>query len=167
MRKRVTIPDKRAYIDAFAPGIYANIRAYQKAADSYLREKLKETISHTLRKFSDRYPEKVSKRAKELADLLGIDLSDKLWTNRNICGKTDNKSNIVWEHSTPIKELAESLFKCKDMDCIRKALDEYSGVIWITREEDNELASRGYKNKRPDGWEKCYEDCGIEVLMLS
>jgi hypothetical protein len=167
MRKKVTIPDKKAYIDAFAPVIYAHISAYQKTGDPYLKKKLKEALREVLRKFTDRCPEKVSKKAKILADSLKKDLSNKLWTDKNICGTTGKKSNIVWEHSTPINELADSLIECNDIGCIRKALDEYSGVIWITREEDNELASRGYKNKRTDGWKKCYEDCGIKVLILS
>jgi hypothetical protein len=40
----------------------------------------------------------------------------------------------------------------------------YSGVCWITRDEDDELNRRGYKSKRPGGSLDCYARCGIKVL---
>ncbi|MBN1184077.1 MAG: hypothetical protein JXB49_17415 [Bacteroidales bacterium] len=164
MAKKIVIPSKGIFIDAFAPALQKLIEEYNKAINPYLKKKLKEAINSVLRKFSDRYPEGVSVNAKKLAATYGVDLCDKLWTDKNICGKTGNKSNIVWEHTTPITELIDTLLKCQDIDCVKSILDEYSGVVWITREEDDCLISEGYRNERPGGWRRCYQECGIIVI---
>jgi hypothetical protein len=164
MAKKIIMPDKRVFIDAFAPGLQKQIEEHNKATDPYLKQKLREAINDVLRKFTDQYPAGVSENAKKLAANYGVDLCDKLWTDKNICGKTGNKSNIVWEHTTPIKELIDTLLKCKDLACVKKNLNDYSGVVWITRQEDNCLISKGYKNKRPGGWKKCYQDCDITII---
>ena len=45
-------------------------------------------------------------------------------------------------------------------------LENYSGVCWITRQEDDILTKSGYRSNRPEGWKKCYEKCGIEVITI-
>lgn len=164
MAKKIIIPGKSVFIDAFAPALHKLIEEYQKATNPYLKKKLREAINCVLRKFSDRYPVGVSVNAKKLASTYEVDLCDKLWTDKNICGQTGNKSNIVWEHTTPIKELIDKLIKCKDIACVKNILNDYSGVVWITRQEDDCLISKGYKDKRPGGWKRCYEDCGIIII---
>lgn len=164
MSKKILIPAKSVFIDAFAPAIYTLAEEHHKAKDPYVKNKLKEALNDVLRKFTDRYPECVSEKAKILAQQYGLDLCDKLWTDKDICGKTGNKSNVVWEHTTPIKELVGTLLKCPDIQCIKNILNNYSGVVWITRQEDDCLMKKGYKNKRPGGWRRCYEECEIKIL---
>ena len=47
---------------------------------------------------------------------------------------------------------------------VRRWMQSYSGVCWITREEDDELNRKGYKSVRPGGWFECYTRCGIKVV---
>jgi hypothetical protein len=78
------------------------------------------------------------------------------------------KPKIVWEHTIPvgqfIKEMANECFSEED---VCKKIQTYPGACWITRQEDDLLNSNGYKNSRPGGFDKCYLDCGIEVLNES
>ena len=70
----------------------------------------------------------------------------------------------VWEHTIPIKEFRESLICLKDKNLIVKTIHEYSGVAWISREEDIQLTKLGFQSKRPQGFLKCYEKAGIKLL---
>tara|TARA_B110000008_G_C16975366_1_gene565649 strand:+ start:5547 stop:5774 length:228 start_codon:yes stop_codon:yes gene_type:complete len=74
---------------------------------------------------------------------------------------------IVFEHSTPVNELIDTLIRLNTLENIKTALKNYSGVCWITREEDNLLNEYGFKNNRNGNWEKCYELCGIKPLLIS
>lgn len=141
----MNVPSKKVFIDAFAPAIFEIIKAIKKVNDPYLKKKLKEALMSILRKFTDRPAVFISKRAKTLAESKEIDLCDKLWSDRNILGTTDGKSDIVWEHSTPVNVLADDLLKCKDLNCVHDILNSYSGVIWITRAEDDCLIKKGIK----------------------
>ena len=71
------------------------------------------------------FPEIVSKRAYELALKQNVDLSQKLWPDRNLCSKTGAKSNPAWEHSTPIEELFNSLINCRNIESIKDTLNSY------------------------------------------
>ncbi len=74
------------------------------------------------------------------------------------------RSWLVWEHTTPLKEFIEKLKMCKNEKEVRSVMNDYSGVYWISRAEDDALRAHGYSNKRPGGWRRCYNKCGIRVI---
>tara|TARA_B100002051_G_C16356856_1_gene449104 strand:+ start:61 stop:576 length:516 start_codon:yes stop_codon:yes gene_type:complete len=85
------------------------------------------------------------------------------WHSINGYGKDGKgRSNLVFEHTTPIAEFFNELLTCKSQIEVLDKLDSYSGICWITREEKDRLTKK-YHHKRPGGWRKCYEDCGIIV----
>lgn len=157
--------EKQIFTDAFAPAIFEYVIGYNEAhQNSHLKKKLKEAIKTSLHKWSDRYPDIVSKKAYDLAKNYNVDLFQMLWPDRQKCGMTNGKSNLVFEHSTPNEELFKSLIKCTNIEGIKNILNSYSGVCWTTRDEDDILNIKGYKSRREGGWEMCYKDCGIEII---
>jgi hypothetical protein len=154
---------KKEFTDAFAPSIWEYVSRYNKTqSKSNLKRQLNGAVRTSLQKWSDRYPKIVSLKAYKLAKKHKKDLFKMLWKDRKECGvNKKGKSNLVWEHTTPINELIKSLCTCKDLQCIKNTLNNYSGVCWITRNEDDALNKNSYGSKRPGGWKKCYGKCGI------
>lgn len=157
---------KQTFSAAFAPAIWDLVKKYQDASDdNHLNKKLLEAIKQCLYKWSDRYPDMISEEVKKLADEKGVDPFKLLWPDRKIFNKPgDLKSRIVFEHTTPLGELLSNLSKCKSVVEIENNLNEYSGVAWITREEDNKLNENKLRSNRPGGWKKCYEDWQIKIV---
>ncbi len=69
----------------------------------------------------------------------------------------------VWEHTIPIKMFRESLISARDKRELIKKIQDYPGVAWISREENNAL-NKKYKSTRPGGFLTCYELVGINLL---
>jgi hypothetical protein len=158
--------EKQQFTEAFSHPVYEFVKAHNNApSKSHLKKKLKEALKTSLQKWSDTCPSYISKDAEELAKQYKINLSTMLWPNREVCGKIGSKSKLVWEHTTPLGELFDALITCNSLDDVIKILNDYSGVCWITREEDDKL-NKGHKNKRPNGWKKSYEECGIDIIKL-
>ena len=115
----------------------------------------------------------VSKKVIEKSTLTNpkINPFDLKWPDRNKLGEVieENKrpkSFLVWEHTTPLNELFEKLIKTECIEEINSTLENYSGVCWITRQEDDMLTKAGYRSIRPGGWGVCYEKCGIDVIKI-
>jgi hypothetical protein len=56
------------------------------------------------------------------------------------------------------------LANSKTLEEVKQAMKEYSGVCLLTREEDDCLNTKGYRQKRPQGWKLAYESCNIQVM---
>jgi len=103
-----------------------------------------------------------SKKAKELFDqVTKINIQTVTFRKQS---KFDKGHKIFHlEHTTPISELIHKIFKeNKDVEEVLQQCQ----VVLITKEENAKLNSMGYKSKRPQGWEKCYAECGIEIVMI-
>ena len=110
-------------------------------------------------KTDDKHVEYVSKKALAKAKELGIDLYSMTWLNQT---KVDPKRTIFhYEHCNPIKELRLAVLNTNKniQDILKQDI-----VCWILKDEDKELNKHGYKSKRPNGWLKCYKECGIEYM---
>lgn len=86
------------------------------------------------------------------------DLKDLEWKHQP---KYDpGRKKIFCEHVYPLTLLAKRFLDGKiDVEiCINNRF-----CVWITADENNSLNIKGYRNERPEGWEKCYRDCGIEL----
>ena len=73
---------------------------------------------------------KIFRKAK--IDVAKLDRRHTLILGRN----KENKSKIVFEHSTPINDLIAVLINTNTLEDLNIVLKNYSGVCWITREED-------------------------------
>jgi hypothetical protein len=148
----------------FAPLIWTAVQCYNRASDDYSKKKLKEALKDCLKKWSDQPVKMISEAVQNLNVDGTKNPFDLMWTDRNIFGKIYNKSMIVWEHTTPLNEFYQTLVKCKSFEEIEMALSNYSGVCWITRDEDNLLNKNKFRSNRPGGWESCYSSCGIKLI---
>ena len=127
----------------------------------------KRALDRLLRAWTDYSPKYVSRgamilfesKSKSPVDLLRKD-------SRLLNNKADNlKPLIVFEHTTPISEFISYLCT-KESNQIENSLLNYSGVCWITREEDNELNKNKFRNNRNGNWEAAYKKCNIELIKL-
>lgn len=155
------------HVEKWLPGFVWAINLYKTAEDKTDRSIARGTMRKLVAKFSDRPPVLASKKALALAESYGRDLFEMRWAHRNRCGKVNGKPALMWEHTTPNSVLCDELLACENEDAIRRKLKNYSGVCWITREEDNRLNEAGYLVTRPNGWKACYEEVGISVQTKS
>jgi len=162
---------KKEHDILFKPIIWAYIKEYNKAGDAHVKKKLKEGLKDTLKKWSDQKVKMISKSVYHRAQTKypEIDPFELMWPQRNKMGKVkyegkNPKSWLVWEHTTPLAELFETLIKCTSETDVSKTMKNYSGVCWISRKEDDLLNKNKYRSKRPGGWKKCYKECGIYLV---
>ena len=148
----------------FTPLICAAVQCYNKANDIYSKKKLKEALKDCLKKWSDQPVKMISEEVQKLNIDGNKNPFNLMWKDRNIFGKIGNKSMIVWEHTTPLNEFYQTLVNCKSFEEVELALSNYSGVSWITRDEDNILNKNKFRSTRPGGWKKCYTICGIKII---
>ena len=72
--------------------------------------------------------------------------------------------HFISNFTTPVAFFLEALSKSKTLEEVKLAMKEYSGVCLLTREEDNCLNTKGYRQKRPQGWKLAYDSCDIQVM---
>lgn len=99
-----------------------------------------------------------------------------IWTSNNMVGDIQNltivkqRSNkkkipilneLLLEHCVPLSILFKAIFE-QNKD-IKYVLEKELITAWITKDENRRLNQCGYKSARPDCWEKCYAECGIEI----
>jgi len=162
----------------FAVVLYNLIKIYnQLSKGDIVKKKLKESAHTILRKWCDlQTPLLYSEMALQLIDKQDVNFfGGKItetefpflfWKDRNYCGKDEKgRSKLVYEHTTPISQFFIELCKTKTQGEIEEKLNDYSGVCWITREEDDILTKK-FRTKRPNGWRECYKECGIIVENL-
>ena len=146
----------------FLPFIRSGVEQYLEADDQRAKRKLKEGIKTLIMKWTDRPVEMVSEEAMRIAQSVGLDAFDLLWPQRNKAGRdTKGKSLLVWEHTTPVEELFQQFVT--DPENLEKHMADYSGVCWISREENDKLDKK-FRSKRPGGWRKVYDSLGIKVI---
>lgn len=149
----------------------------------FLKKTEKKTVHHThakralnrlLRAWTDYPPKYVSKKALLLFEEAGkspkdTSRKDSLMFGRVEYGKDGErkgKSKIVFEHTTPINEFIDHLLTLDSINQIKDAMNRYSGVCWVTREEDNLLNEKKCRSNRNGKWEKCYNDYKITINKI-
>mgnify|MGYP000361862016 CR=1 FL=1 len=153
------------HTERFKPIVWSYVQQYNRTQVPFIKKKLKEGLKDTLKKLTD---QKVTMDSEEVMNAcipLEIDPFELLWTKRDVIGKDESgKSLLVWEHTTPLSEYFESLIACKSEQEISHVIENYSGVCWIMRHEDNALNAAGFRSSRPYGWEEAYKSCGIKLI---
>lgn len=133
------------------------------------KKQLKGGLDLTLRIFTGTHASFVSKRLADYIKTNNIALNpfDLVWEQRYLLGRIKAEKRVlpyaVWEHTIPIKMFRESLISTRDKWELIKKIEDYPGVAWISREENNEL-NKKYRSSRPGGFLKCYELVGINLL---
>jgi len=157
------------YEDDWTYLIYSNLKLLKacKLNNSHQRNS-KRALNRVLRAWSDYPANYVSENCLKLFNSNKIDFTKIDRRHTLILGRNkEGKSKIIFEHSTPINELITTLMMLNNIESVNSALKNYSGACWITREEDNRLNKKGFKNKRYGNWVKCYEECKIKPLLIS
>lgn len=149
--------------------IYSSIKLLKACnLNNHHYRNAKRALNRILRAWTDYPANYVSESCLKLFNCEKIDFSNIDRRHTLILGRNkEGKSMIVFEHSTPVNELIATLMRLNTLENINTALKNYSGVCWITREEDNRLNEHGFKNNRNGNWEECYKLCGIKPLLIS
>lgn len=169
---------KKVLTEIFAPIIWASVEQYigiekNKKLDEnekpILRQKIKKTINETLRYWEEEQEKMVSQGAKILANNYNVknktkhDITRLKYTNRKIFNGPTGKPNIMFDHTTPVNLTVEIIITSISLNDVENKLNDTSPVCLITRKEDDILNTNGFKNKRPEGWVGCYDQCGIKI----
>lgn len=128
---------------------------------------VKQLIQLGCRKLEDLITPRVSIRAKETADKMGVgDLSQYGWSGQKSRMNDPDRSIFHFEHVVTVSDLIERLLCLGDdpsFDSV-KSIIEKADVAWILKSEDEALNQNGFKNKRPENPLESYEQCGIELV---
>jgi len=169
--KNKHVQDRKSYDLSFARIAWAHISELKKTEDRRIKTQIFGNLNHLMRVWSGDRAKLVSKKALELFKKEKPDQNpfDVRWEQRGILGNlAPRKPKIVWEHTVPVGQfIKEMASECNTQEEVISKMFTYPGACWITRDEDDSLNSNGYKNMRPGGFEKCYSDCGIEVISES
>lgn len=133
------------------------------------KKQLKGGLDLTLRIFTGTHASFVSQRLAEHIKANNFEHNpfELIWEQRHLLGRIkEDKRKLpyaVWEHTIPIKMFRETLISATRKSDLLKIIEDYPGVAWITREENNEL-NKKYRSSRPNGFLVCYESVGIKLL---
>ena len=172
--------DKEQFITTYALAIKELLNPLKTQKNDHLEKRLKRSIHLLIREYSDSFPvEFYSESAKEKVDekiqekkITGKhknkinSILDLKYDDRDFCGTDNDKPALVLEHATPVKEIKDCILTLDSIKDIENALKEQSCLCWITREEDDRL-NKKYKSKRPNGWKRCYDECGIKYIKVT
>ena len=147
----------------FIEGVLQEL-ARQHSLTNVKKEKghLKAMLNKCIRIVDDSYQiDKASKKAKQIADDMNIDLTKMSWANQPRFDK--GRKVFVFEHKTPINIMAQRMID--NPSDVLNILNDME-IVWITREEDAMLNSLGYRKNRDDH-DKAYVEAGIEIVSLT
>ena len=153
--------------ESFARDFFHLLRELPKNKGYSYNRKLK-LLNFAIRIWTDKPYKIISKKVEEhfSKNYPNIDPFSIRWDNRKKYGVVGNKSILVLEHTTPVNIFIKDLLKCKSLQEVITSMNEYTGVCLITRDEDDLLNLKGYRSKRPNGWEQSYKECGIKIIKL-
>lgn len=139
------------------PAVIGNIQSYNNTTDKKTKHAIRYGMRRLIQYATEAEPKIISQRALSICQSKGID-----WTKlkKNVPSGIKGKPAVLGDHSEPLMELVWSIYRAEEAQ-IEQILIDYPPICWITREEDDTLNRNGFKNKRPGGWKKIYDQCGI------
>jgi len=164
------IHKKKAISLAFIDVIIAYVYQIQNSTDKKVARPLMGGLDMALRILTGSHVTFISESVLRRIQVHKLELNpfELIWEQRHAMGQVviNNRKHsfAVWEHAVPIREFRESLILCQNKEEIIKTINEYPGVAWISREENNKLNSLGFQRKRPGGFLNCYQKAGIVLL---
>jgi len=166
-KENLSTIDKETWDEAFTPVIWEFVKSHNNANGMFLKKKLKEALKRTVYKWTDLPPTYVSTEILRLFEENNIEADpfDLIYTNREMLGRgEDGKTIMLWEHTTTNHETYQSIVSCNSIEELKNVMSNYSGVCWLTREEDTLLSKSGFRSKRTKGWQHAYKECNINVI---
>jgi len=159
MKKNKNIESKNKIINAIIP-VLENIRKIRaQYKDDLKTQKNIDRMTRTLICVSFE---------NVLADYISLDALKKLrqkeaneLSYRSV--KSTQIKGLRFEHCTPMNEIIRDIYKKKS---IKSVLQNRLETAWITKKEDDKLRKNGYRDVRPNGWEKCYKKCQIRLKKV-
>jgi len=155
------MPDVRTLMVPFAAAIFAKAEALRnlelKAAH---RSRLSESISEDIKKASNLHPHRMSVAAhtKALELEKPVNLAEMTWHDQE---KFDQGREVfIVEHRATVSFLKRRCLAAADHDAVLEVLEKEIDVVWILREEDDELTRLKYVSKRPP---TAYDEAKIEL----
>ena len=127
----------------------------------FSKSKMRRALTLTIRKWTEKPPQMISKTVLDhfILNYPNVNPYDARFRPRNRWG-----IDVIFEHTTPVNLFVTDLFKSKDINDIRRVMNEYSGMSIITKDEDVCLHNRGFSRVRPQGWRQSYTECSIDVM---
>lgn len=154
---------------AFKKVIYSYVLEVRKVPKKYERQ-ITGGLDIALRILTGSHATFVSRGMIDwiIEEKLKVNPFDLRWEHRHLMGGSfyggRKMSVAVWEHTIPIRQFREELLTLTSLESVEDAINNYPGVAWITRDEDRRLSKNGFQKNRPDGFIKCYEKAGIELM---
>ena len=143
------------------------VSSYHSTNDETEQKWIKNLIQQGCRKLEDFITPRVSVKAQELADEMGIgDLSQYGWSDQKSKMKDPDRSLFHFEHVLTVSDLVDRLLNLGDSPSYEsvKSIIEKADVAWILKSEDQLLNEKGFKIQRPENPLDAYEVCGIELV---
>jgi hypothetical protein len=153
----------REYMVPFATAIFAKKTALPSLSGAYA-SRMRESIKDDIKKASNFHPHDVSVRAHQKAQSLPtrVELKDKTWHDQNTFDP--GRELFLVEHMRTVSSLADACIKAETESQVLDILTDQLSVVWILREEDDELTRLKFRSKRTDD---AYEAAGIEIRKSS
>jgi len=150
---------KENNIDAILPAVISNIETYKATDNEDMKYVLRYALRRMIQYWSEVEEHTISEAAYAICQERGID-----WTKlkKNVPGLVKGKPDVLGDHTKPLMMFIYQLYQV-ETKYVRMLLLMYPPICWITRDEDNLLNKNKFRHKRPGGWKKCYEKCGIIV----
>jgi hypothetical protein len=74
-------------------------------------------------------------------------------------------SKIIIEHGLPISDAIVECTKAKDSKEVAAILEEIkNSLIYITKDDNDNLAEKGFSRNRKEGFKIAYNKCGIDLV---
>jgi hypothetical protein len=142
------------------------VEEYNSTNIPYLKKIHKEQATNAFRIWTNRPPKYVSKKILERFLTFAPNINPYNFNKKarkQMRGKERlvNVSDFIWEHTIPVINTINRIFKSQTIEEITNILNESIDVCLVTVEEDICLNTSGFRIQRPEGWMVAYEKCGI------
>jgi hypothetical protein len=145
----------------FAVGIFAKVEALKtlELKPAY-RSRLSESISDDIKKASNLHPHRMSVAARCRALQLEkpVDLAEMTWHDQE--NFDAGRDLFIVEHRATISSLKRRCLDAVNLEGVLDILEREIDVVWILREENDELTRLKYVSKRPPS---AYDDAKIKI----
>lgn len=153
-----------AIFRAFARSIFAKAELLRTTELSHReRQRVLESISDDLKKFTDLIQAGVSDAALAEAERMGVDLGTAGWHDQP---KFDpGRKVFAREHVVPVNQMRAACLEAASEEDTARCL-EAAQVAWVLREEDDMLTRLGFRTVRTDP-RAAYRAAGISLPGLT
>jgi hypothetical protein len=148
--------------------LFSLSQEFQNTENTYYKQIFLNQAQLVLREWTNRPPQYVSEKVLQRFLTLAPNINPynihrhgkKQLRGKNV---SINISDLVWEHTTPVNYVIKKIMEADDLEQVVDALNQFTGICWVTKEEDQCLDKSGFRRERPD-WKKAYQNCNINPI---